>query len=84
MGTLPDGCFLFYIRTSLILSLFIDVPAHSRCSEHSGRRTFKTGNEELCLALVDVEDVLFVCLLDRIHNQVACLSEAAEEDESLR
>ena len=84
MSTLPDGCFLFYVRMGLTSLLFIDIPAHSRCSEHSGRRTFKTGNKELCLALVDVEDVLFVCLLDRIHNQVACLSESAEEDESLR
>ena len=74
--------FCFNKNGSYFIILLISQPQPMlRAQRQKNLQDWETRN--FALPLVDVEDVLFVCLLDRIHNQVACLSESAE-DESLR
>ena len=67
----------------LLSELFLDIPSNGTCAEHGCRRTVEAAYKELCLASECVEHVFIVALLDRVHNQVAGFSEAAEEYKGL-
>ena len=62
----------------------LNLPTNGRSAQHGSRSTVETADQELSLALENIHDAGLVGFLDGLHNQVASLYHATEEDVGLR
>lgn len=77
-GVQNEFVFLFHVPGGFYL------PAEGAGAEHGGLAAVERGDEQLGLALEDVQRVFLVGLAQRVHEVVARLGQSAEEDEGLR
>ena len=66
-----------------IVGLISDFPSYGRCSKYSSRCTIEAADEEFRFSLENGQHLFLVVTLDGLHDEVPCLYQATEEDESL-